>query len=231
MAARRALGYVLGPTLSRVRFPSFPARRASLLRELAIDHVLDVGANIGQYAVQLRLYGYRGAIDSFEPSSAAYQTLAGRAAGDRDWHVHHAGLARASGTATLHVSANSQSSSLLAMLPRHLESAPESAVVGEERVELTTLAHALDAGARTFVKIDAQGSEHAILEGAGARLAEIAGLELELSLVPLYAGETLFPEMVQWLTSRGFALRAVGPGIADPRTGDLLQLDALFSRR
>lgn len=233
MAARRTVGRLLGPAVRRAKLPTTPGQRAVLLAQLGIDTVLDVGANIGQYAAQLRLYGFTGTIHSYEPLASAHARLATRAAADPRWHTHPLGLARSQGHAILHVSQNSQSSSLLAMLPRHLEGAPESAVVGEERVELTTLAAALaELGAPryAFVKIDAQGSERAILEGAGPGLDGVAGLELELALVPLYDGETLFGDMVSWLATRSFELRWVGQGLVDHRTGAVLQVDALFAR-
>lgn len=234
MLARRAVGRVLGPAVERVALPTLAARRASLLRALAIDALLDVGANIGQYGAQVRLYGYRGALFSFEPLLDAYETLATRASGDSDWHVHRTALGRTSGEAILHIAGNSQSSSLREMLPRHEQAARESAIVGEQRVGLTTLRDVLPAiergHERCFVKIDAQGSERDILDGAGDALSRIAGLELELSLVPLYAGETLFADMIRWLSTIGFELRGLTSGLTDPRSGEVLQVDALFAR-
>ncbi|HEX7703983.1 MAG TPA: FkbM family methyltransferase [Kofleriaceae bacterium] len=227
--ARRLVGAVIGPALQRANISTLPVRRIALLRELAIEVVIDVGANIGQYAAQTRLYGYRGAIASYEPLSTAYAELSTRASADPQWKTHRFGLGDHAGRATLHVAGNSQSSSLLEMLPRHVASAPESQTVGHEEVELVTLKDVLTP-ARTFVKIDAQGSERAILEGAGDALDRVLGLELELSLVPLYAGETLFAEMTSWLATRGFELRTVTSGLADRTTGALLQVDALFAR-
>jgi FkbM family methyltransferase len=231
MSARRAVGALLGPALRRARLGTFAVKRATLLHQLQVAQLIDVGANIGQYAAHVRLYGYRGAIHSFEPLSSAFAELSRAAAGDPQWHVRQVGLGRTAQMATLHVAANSQSSSLLEMLPRHLESAPESAVVGSESVELVSLAEVIAGIGECFVKIDAQGAERQILEGGGASLDVVQGLELELSLVPLYAGETLFAEMVSWLATRGFDLHAIGDGLSDRRTGAVLQVDALFVRR
>jgi FkbM family methyltransferase len=231
MSARRLVGRILGPASRQLRLPTFPARRTALLHELGVTDLVDVGANIGQYAAQVRLYGYRGALHSFEPLASAFAVLSARAAADSSWQARRLGLGRSAGTATLHVAGNSQSSSLLTMLPRHVETAPTSAIVGDEQIELTTLDHVLgELGPRCFVKIDAQGSERAILEGAGPALDRVLGLELELSLVPLYAGETLFADMVAWLATRGFELRALGNGMTDPRSGALLQVDAVLAR-
>jgi hypothetical protein len=52
-----------------------------------------------------------------------------------------------------------------------------------------------------------------------------------MSLVPLYAGQALFLDLKTLLERRGFALLAVEPGFADPRSGELLQVDGIFHRR
>src|SRR5262249_34932236 len=148
--ARRALGMFLGPAARRVGLATFPARRGQLLDRLGVDTVVDVGANIGQYAAQLRLYGYARTIHSYEPLGDAHRQLVGRAAVDRRWHAHHLGLGRSPGVATLHVAGNSQSSSLLPMLPRHIETAPDSAEIRQETVDVTTLADVLrDVGSKS----------------------------------------------------------------------------------
>jgi hypothetical protein len=56
------------------------ARRRDLLRTLGIDLVLDVGANVGQYASDLRRdAGFEGRIRSFKPTRDAFRTLDARA--------------------------------------------------------------------------------------------------------------------------------------------------------
>ncbi|HEY8164959.1 MAG TPA: hypothetical protein VIF83_05325, partial [Gemmatimonadaceae bacterium] len=61
-------------------------------------------------------------------------------------------------------------------------------------------------------------------------LESIVGIEMELSLTPLYEGETLLPEMIQKLDERGFVLMSLDPAFSDPATGRLLQVDATFFR-
>ncbi len=78
-----------------------------------ITTVLDVGANVGQFAELLRLMGYRGKIISFEPLRAAYQELAAKAAADGNWEAHNFALGMQCGHATINVSNYSVLSSLL----------------------------------------------------------------------------------------------------------------------
>ena len=77
---------------------------------------------------------------------------------------------RPRGRAPIHIAANSQSSSLLPMLEAHRSAAPESAYVGEETVDVMPLDDAL-AGVvtesdRLCIKLDCQGYEGQVLDGA-----------------------------------------------------------------
>jgi FkbM family methyltransferase len=210
------------------------ARRMRLLEAYGIDLVLDVGANVGQYASELRSLGYRGRIVSFEPLSGAFAILQQRAARDERWTAVHAGLGAAAGKAIINIAGNSQSSSLLPMLETHVRAAPESAYVGTEEITLDTLASALEKHAtppvRALVKIDAQGYERKILDAGGPAFDRVVGAQLEMSLTPLYQGEFLIAPMIEYMAARGMQLMSIEPGYADPENGRLLQADGLFFR-
>ena len=209
-------------------------RRMKLLDDHRVDVVLDVGANAGQYGRELRALGYAGRIVSFEPLSAAFAALEAARAGDPLWQAERLAVGMAAGEAVLHMAENSVSSSLLPMLPRHLASAPASRYVGTETVRTerldTLLARHLHDGDRPFLKVDTQGSELAVVRSAGSDLHRLVGLQLELSLVPLYQGETLFAEMVALLAREGYTLVSIEPGHADIASGQLLQVDGIFLR-
>jgi hypothetical protein len=53
-------------------------------------------------------------------------------------------------------------------------------------------------------------------------------VQLELPLVPLYGSEALFADMVRLMEERGFTLMSVEPGLCDPTSGQLLELDGVF---
>jgi FkbM family methyltransferase len=210
------------------------ARRMRLLASRGVDLVFDVGANTGQYADELRELGFRGRIVSFEPQAAAAALLAEACRGDPLRSSHHLALGERTGMATLRLAANSTSSSLLDMLPAHLDTAPESRPAGTEQVPIDTLDNVagreLRPGERLLLKVDAQGYERKILEGGPDTLARAAGVQLELSLVPLYAGAPLLGEMLAYMSERGFVLMALEPVHCDRQSGQLLQIDGLFFR-
>ncbi|MDT4939646.1 MAG: hypothetical protein QOG80_3317 [Pseudonocardiales bacterium] len=211
-----------------------PVRIAAALSWLELDAVLDVGANIGQYADALRSSGYHGRIISFEPLGEAHAQLARRAAKDQQWTAVHSAVGAEPGTIEIHVAANSHSSSVLPMNSTHLDAAPASHIVGSESAPVTTIADVVTKyavqPAKTLLKVDTQGYEAAVLDGAGDLLGEFALVQLELSFVPLYDGQALYPELVARLAALGFEWYGVDAAFVDPRTGRMLQVDGLFAR-
>ena len=203
------------------------------LDRFGVDLVLDVGANSGQYGRLLRTLGYRGAIRSFEPLADAYATLTKAAARDGNWCVApRMAIGRENGSITINIAANSASSSVLPMLESHVSAAPESAYRGTEEVPLARLSHVakLDGATAPFLKIDTQGYELAVLDGAGPVLDAAVAIQVELSLVPLYAGGATYEDMLDRLRGAGFTLWGLWPGFADRASGRLLQADAIVVR-
>jgi FkbM family methyltransferase len=199
--------------------------------------VLDVGANDGGYARDLRRFGYGERIVSFEPVGAAFRKAVASAAGDAAWELRHCALGPEQATVTINVAGNAgASSSILPMLPVHEEAAPSSVFVSCEQVEQRRLddvwQDVVRSGERVFLKLDVQGYEKHVLEGAKRVLGDslILGLQLELSLRPLYLGGWPYLEALQWAAERGYELCQLIPGFADPKTGHMLQVDAVFFR-
>ena len=210
-------------------------RIARMLQCHGVDVVFDVGANVGQYASSLRSGGYLGRIVSMEPLATAWEQLARQSRRDPAWDALRIAVGTEDGVIEINVAANSVSSSILPMLDSHLEAAPESALTGIERVPMARLDSLaptyLTPASKPFLKIDTQGYEDRVLQGAGRLLERLAGVQLELSLVPLYEGQPLFWELLVRLQDNGFDLWAIWPGFHNPRTGRMLQMDAVLFRK
>jgi FkbM family methyltransferase len=209
-------------------------RRVRLMASRGITVLLDVGANIGQYALRTRHAGYRGRIVSFEPIQAAFADLSARAAADPAWECRRNALGSSLGESEIHISRNSYSSSLLEMEDRHLRTAPDSAYVGSERITVVPLDSVwdelVDSSDRPLLKLDVQGFELEALRGAERSLPSLIGVQCELSLVPLYAGAPSYREVLEFLDAAGFRLAGFEPALFDPETGELLQADGIFVR-
>lgn len=212
-----------------------PAQLVASLRKFGIDLVLDVGANKGQFASEIRQCGYANRIVSFEPLSQAHGQLLQSSAGDSMWEAYpRCALGDHNGEVEFNIAGNFESSSILPMLETHRSAAPESAYVGKEIVPIKTLdavsgQYLKDARA-AFLKIDTQGFEWQVLDGARDTLPHIRGILVELSLVPLYEGQHLWREVIDRLEAEGFTLWAFKPVFSDQVSGRTLQVDGIFYR-
>lgn len=208
------------------------ARRARLLRNYQIDVVLDVGANTGQYAKQIRDLGYKGRIVSFEPLRSALVELREAARQDTNWLIREHACGAINGVQPINVAANSQSSSFLPMRPRHVEIYPGSQYVGTEVVPVMRLASIFDTvvrpEAKTWLKLDVQGFEMQVLEGAAGVLDRIDAIQAEISLEPLYDGETTFGNILDFMERSGFVLVGIESYLSEPVTSHLVQVDCIF---
>lgn len=236
--ARRIAKNLLGRAgldLVRVSSPTHSlGRRLAILQRSGADCVFDIGANRGQYAEEILRGGFAGRVVSFEPIGDCYASLARLAGRSSRWISVEAAIGRTAGEGVIHVSGNTQSSSLLPMMEAHLKAAPKSRYVREEKVRIVSLAEALSAYARpserVFVKADTQGYELEVIAGAQGVLDQVVGWELELSLVPLYSGQALIEELIGRLRDLGYYPCWMEPNDWASGSGALLQLDGMFLR-
>lgn len=232
----RKLAWNFGIDISRFTNSFHPIwQRRRLLNLKNITCVLDVGANTGGFAQHMRRdVGYHGKMVSFEPLSEAFRELRRAAAGDRSWKAVNFALGDQDTEAEINVAGNSASSSLLDMLPRHAHAAPASVYCRREKIVIRRLdsiyREYCDERDAIYLKIDTQGFESRVLSGARDALRQVAVIQLELSVVPLYDGEKIATEMISWLQSQGFLLCHLEPVFKDKATEALLQMDGLFFR-
>jgi len=218
------------------RFPDKDlARRLKIIKNLGVNLILDVGANTGQYAKEMRSLGYRGRLVSFEPLQSAYRLLEKSALKHSNWKVYRYALGDQDGRINLNVSGNSFSSSILNMLPAHEKSAPGSSYIAVEEIEIKTLDSVFysffSTGDQVMLKIDTQGYEKQVLDGAREALKFIQIVQVEMSLTPLYQSGWLFQDVILFLHGIGFELYSLENGFSDPLSGQLLQVDGIFIKK
>jgi FkbM family methyltransferase len=232
----RSLARSLGVDLRRYNPSSSPAaRRRHLVERAGVDVVVDAGAAEGDYAHELRVSGYHGQIVSFEPLGDSFERLSSRCRRDPLWDCHRIALGAGEGEIDVHVARDRLTSSLLPASQELLHLFPGSEPERSETVRLARLDAVADellgAGSRLFLKLDVQGYEDRVLAGAAGVLDRIHGVEIELSVRPLYDGQRLLPELLAGLDAAGFDCVGLDPVFTDPDSGFLIQVDALFARR
>jgi FkbM family methyltransferase len=204
-----------------------------LIDSLSINKVFDIGANEGQFGQSIRKGGYKGQIVSFEPLSDAWIELKNNANNDSNWLIHErVAIGNSNGEIKINISNNSVSSSVLPMLKQHSSAASDSVYIAEETVPIVTFdsiaSQYLNNESNIFLKIDTQGFEWEVLEGAKDTLHLVKGVIVELSLVPLYDGQRLWKDIMNKLENEGFTLWALQEVFTDPNTGQSLQFDGIF---
>jgi len=205
--------------------------RVSVLNQLNIDLVADVGANIGQYAMELIKAGYKNKIISFEPLTDVYAALQTASSKYPQWAVYErCAIGNETGEVTINVSENYESSSIYKVLDKSIEAEPATKFVKKETVKIVKLADVLKyaPGTKIHLKIDVQGFEEQALMGAAAIFGDVSSIEVEISLVPLYEGALSPQVLLAMLSDYGFSPAFYTSVFDDVNTGGVLQLNGLF---
>ena len=210
-------------------------RLVHLFGRYRVKTVLDVGANVGQFAKRMIAAGYPDRIISFEPVSSSHSMLLKNAEGYDQWQVaRRCALGGERRKVMVNIAGNSESSSLLPMLERHVSALPISKYLGAEETELIRLDDVLEEflpaekGASLALKMDVQGFEGEVLDGAPRTLKQIKVIYTEMSLCPLYDREVPFFDLYSRILKLGFRCVGISPGFLDPTTWEVLQVDATF---
>lgn len=206
----------------------------SVFERAEVDCVLDVGAHKGEYGRLLREYGYDGHIVSFEPVSANARILEEHARVDPKWTVMDYALGQTEDDASIHVSRRSALASFRPLSSYAKDLWPEEALIDEvERVAQRRLDNVLAddlrdwLGHRLFLKIDTQGWESEVMTGAGEYLGQIRGVQVEVSVKPIYDGMTRYLETLTLLEAHGFELTGIFPVTRDPGLR-IIELDCVM---
>jgi len=207
-------------------------RRLHFLKQYKINKIFDVGANSGQFAMSIRKFGFDGEIISFEPQTSAFKQLSINAKNDKKWIQNNYALGNENVVSTINISSNSFSSSINEILDSHKDASPNSIYVSNEKIKIKRLDDIFEKyfkdDDRITLKVDTQGYEKNVIDGAKNSLQKIIILQLEMAIVPLYKDEMLLPDIIKYLNEKNFELIAIENGFSHPKTQHLLQADGIF---
>jgi FkbM family methyltransferase len=205
-----------------------------ILRDYRIDTVIDVGANEGQFGVEIRAIGFRGEIHSFEPVKRVYRKLQETTAGDPRWFTHNFALGEAPGKAMIHVFAQSVFSSLLPASAWGENRYVGMKADGEEEIEIGTfdafrMQNGL-AGRRIMLKMDTQGYDLKVFKGAAESLGQVCCILSELSFIPIYDGMPDYAEALSVYENAGFSVSGFYP-VTRNKDLSVVETDCVMVRR
>jgi FkbM family methyltransferase len=209
----------------------------TLLVVLGINCVIDVGAHTGEFGLFLRDLGYTGEIVSLEPLAASMLALARLLARDPRWRGHQLALGDRDDSVELHVTARTEFASFLT--PNDYAAARFGGRVEVQRSEpvlmrkLDTVfdslvAHVADP--RIFLKLDTQGFDLTVLEGAQNCLQHVVALQSELSVKPIYGGMTSFLDALPRFRDLGFEVTGLFPVTRERDGLRVIELDCVMMR-
>lgn len=201
-----------------------------------IDCIFDVGANSGQYGKFLRALGYSGHIISFEPVKAVFDLLKANCDLDDKWICCNYALGDKNEDKVLNVYKSTVFSSFFSPTEYSKNIWHSLEHVTPETVHVFRLEDVWDEltaglGCKSYMlKLDTQGFDISVFDGARARLADISVLQSELSLIPIYEGMPKPYDVLNEFHKSGFFISGMYPINRDQSLA-VIEYDCVLVRR
>jgi FkbM family methyltransferase len=208
------------------------------LSSLDLNTIIDAGAHTGEFAAMIHKILPRASILSFEPLRDAFEQLENNMRGVPGFKAFNCALGDSNTQLHIHRNEFTDSSSLRDMAELHKQAFPFTAKETLEAVEqrrLDDVLSGVELKDNILLKIDTQGYEDKVIEGAPELIERARAIITEVSFQTLYEGQPLFDDIYELLKERGF--RYMGnldegmgslPQLRNPLDGSVLQANAIF---
>lgn len=214
-----------------------PAHTFCGLGRLPVETILDVGANVGQFARYSRGFFRSATVHCFEPLPAAAAELRSWAAsvGGPPVMVWETAVGEAIGDIVIHEHVgHSPSSSILASVAGAEGHFAGMTGTKERRVPITTLdSWSSESGVTirdsTLIKLDVQGFEAHVIRGGPDSFGRAGVCVIEITPIPMYEGQSQFADIVRLLENAGLEYLGNLEQYCDS-DGMIMYVDAVFVR-
>jgi FkbM family methyltransferase len=200
---------------------SYQSILRTIIDQYQVDLVLDVGANIGQFALGMRRL-YKGPIISFEPVSRTFALLQNIAPDDKNWYKFNFALGSESGEQYMNVYEMDQLNSLFETNEDTIQRfGAEADGPVKELVQIRRLDDIVDEmpfNIRTkkiFLKTDTQGYDMEVFKGARSIWDNIVAIQAEVYQRPVYDQAPPWTENIKEYTQAGFRFAGLYPVVRD----------------
>jgi FkbM family methyltransferase len=173
--------------------------------------VYDIGAHAGFWSEMAQAVYSPDRIFLFEPQRALQEQARARQPAGAVWEVVPAALGDREEIQWINVTENAAASSLLPPEAVGMESWGTRPMRREEVsvMRLDRLASTRNLPPPDLVKIDVQGYERPVLAGGRETLAQAQRIVIEVSLLEIYQGQPLLPEVAEILAGWGFEIEDI----------------------
>ncbi|MDI6701320.1 MAG: FkbM family methyltransferase [bacterium] len=194
---------------------------------------MDVGANVGQFAIEINNFLPDASIFSFEPLKDIYEKLFKISKKIKKFKAFNVALSDLNGTKKIFRNKFSPSSSILEMADLHKEAFPFTKEVHEEEIVVKKLDDIL-AGEKLkpeiLIKLDVQGYEDRVIQGGMETFKNAKVIITEVSFFELFKEQVFFDEIYDQLRMMGFEYKGNICTSFHPKNGLPLFADAVFVR-
>jgi len=207
--------------------------KLSYFKTFNFQTILDIGANVGQFAKEIRGRIPNTQIYSFEPIKECFEKLEQNMKSDSNFRAYNFALGDKSEDVEMHKSAYSPSSSILKMSETHKNLFPHTKEHTTEKIKIKRLddiAKDLNLEKEIMIKADVQGFEDKVIAGGIETFKKAKAVLIENSFVKLYDGQPLFDDIYMKLKSLGFEYKGSLQKKVDRYTGKIISEDSLFIR-
>lgn len=206
-------------------------KKQSWIKDYNIDLIIDIGANIGQSTLSFDMAFPRTKIVAFEPIPSCYQEIKLKTINKSNIEVYNEGLGDSNGNLFFEENDFSPSSSFLTLSEKHIEAYPITKNSNKIEVKVSTLdsyAKEFEDNNNILLKIDVQGYEDKVLDGATEILKKTKVILIELSFDILYINQPTFDDIYKKLIDKGFVFNGILEQSFNLETGEPIQADCLF---
>lgn len=221
--------------ISKNIFQNQKLHAIELINRHNIDLVIDVGANMGQFGIDLRNAGYGGQIISFEPITECYDHL--QSIADKYWLIENYALGDTNTTEIINISNKTVFSSILNTSEFGKSNFSESIkIVDKQTIQIKKLDDVIHglvnnlSKKKLFLKLDTQGYDNHVILGATDTLPYVHVLQTEVSCKAIYVDTPPFYETLKQLSKSGFNITGIFPLSQDKNTMELLEFDCILIR-
>ena len=203
-----------------------------LLDQLRINVVLDVGANKGWYAEQLRKIGYSGYIFSFEPVLEDFRIIEKKSSTDEKWIAVNKAVGDKDEIKQFNVIESGDEKQTVLSSFLNSSNFEIAKVVDVEVIRLDGFKDQILTELeelRIFLKTDTQGYDLNVWRGAEAIYPMIKALQSEISVVPIYENAPHYTESLETFERDGMELKSLNV-VHLTKTGAVLEYDCIMYR-